>query len=235
MWLTLAMAATRYFAISQVSFRFSFKLAKRVLLAVISVSIMHKTPSFIVSVIYAVENKVITDISTGRILHLHYYRKVFDEVPLNDASYVDIVMNLVGCLLLAVFTGLIISVLVKGKKRHQKIIRSFAQSNSNTWSQTKRTTLTILAITFSTFMCKIVVVVEVICYRHFDYECRVVYYTRLFKKSLQMVNSGMNIVFFIMSKDFRETLIKILCCRNNNQNVNSDKRISSPIASAPPF
>ena len=207
MWLTLAMAATRYLAISQVSFRFSFKLAKRVLLAVICVSLIQKTPAFTILVIYSVENNE----------YFGQYRGVFDEMPVNDASYVDIAMNLVACFLLTLFSCLIISVLVKAKKRHQKITKSFKQRNT-TWSQTTRTTLTILAITFSTLMCKILVIIEAICYLHFlndsVSQCEFVNYARLFKKTLQMINSGMNIVFFVVSKDFRETLISILCCRN---------------------
>ena len=212
MWLTISITIIRYLAISQMTFRLSLTQTKYVFLFVIFIALVHKTPSFALAVIDRLD-------LTDKPSDYYYAHGITDRIVKNNGSYVNYAMDMVACLLLAIFSCLIICVIYKGAKRHKKITNRNA-AQGNVWKQTTRTTLTILAMTLATSLCKFVVVFNNICFLHFEYRlgfvtsgpCYIMDYLVPFKKSLHMVNSGMNIVFFIVSKEFRGTLKSLVCC-----------------------
>ena len=217
MWLTLSITIIRYLAISQMTFRLYLKHTKYVFLSVFCISLVHKIPSFVLAVIKTLD---IEDNPSD----IYFVTDVIDRVHSNNGSYVNYVMDSVACLLLAIFSCLIICVIYKGAQRHRKITRRSVVVQGNVWKQTTRTTLTILAMTLATTVCKCVVVFQNICFLHTHYRpgeqingsvCYSIHYIIIFKKSLHIINSGINIFFFIVSKDFRKTLKKIVCCQNS--------------------
>ena len=208
MWLTLSITMIRYIAISQMSFRFSIKQARYVVLSVLCISLVHKTPSFALSVKESIDDRDTTQ-----------DRSILDEASLNPASYINYILDCVAIVLLGIFSSLIISVLYKGTQRHKKITR--ADARGSVWDQATRTTATILGITVSTTLCKIVVLFNTICYLHFPHDrgdytgpCGQMDYAAMIKKSIQIANSGINIAFFVVSKEFRNTLKQVILCRN---------------------
>ena len=204
-WLTLAIAVTRYVVISRVSFNLTTKHVRYLVMFSAIISILHFIPDALTEHIASERNE-----TTNQTCYhwINFYDKLISK---KTFGWFYLIFDSTPVLLLAVFSILLVRVIYKGRRRHYAIASNAIQSS--TWNKTTRTTVILIAISVMSILARLRFLWSYI------EECIITETNKLHRLlrdillALSLINSSVNILFFLISKDFKNTLKNIELCR----------------------
>ena len=202
-WMTLIIAITRYVVITKVSAVLAISHVKRLVLSAFVLSIIQYIPDALtVSAIkYEIYNKTCYHFSKGGVSENGY-------ISQKTYFWLKFVFSSTPSVLLIVFSALIISVIYKGKRNHKSITN--AATRGRTWANTTRTTIITLFIIGASVVARIPFLAFVVVSEFSGYtESETLFDNILY--ILVTMNGGLNIFFYMISKEFRVTLKNVLC------------------------
>ena len=226
--LTIAIAAVRFFGIRQRS--------PGSVLTINHVTII-VSAAFFFCISFEVPSVIRTRIDSLSLGNETCWRYVYTDhlVSHTTLRWFQFAFSLVLCVSMVLFSMLILLALVRAQKKHRTLISNPTTSNgctstnqgdianrehletrrkSSRWSKTARTTVVILGMmlfSILTFITTLVVLMGEL----FGVNTLTNFYLTVYcvKNVLVVVNSSVNIVFYSINLEFRETLRAILTCR----------------------
>ena len=221
-WLTSVIAVTRYVVVTRVSVEFTMIHAQVLVFVSVIPSVIQYIPEYLwprMSSRY--HNSTVSESDINKTCFQ------IDFLELNSTqeriyAWYKFVFTFIPCLVLVIFSVLLVSVILKGRKQHvilrgdswrqtsvtsSSLRRSSSVTSSSAlkvWRRTTRTTTMLLALSVSSVISRspiiaLMVLAELERMNYFVYIQYISYV-------LVDINSGLNLIFFVISKEFRITL-----------------------------
>ena len=211
-WLSVSVAVVRYIVICRNSMSrnvFSMRQSKILVFCVITFSILINVPVSIGVEITSLWSEGDRDCYILGTLLSSSYSKV------HQANYwISVFLFVAPCILLSVFTGLLMSTLISAGKKRRQLTSDYDQEQiSKTKEETKRVTLMLIALVLTSLVIRLPALILAVI-NIFSRERLTYYALRGFWLLLILANSSVNILFYSVSRQFRSTLMS-LCSRRH--------------------
>ena len=133
------------------------------------------------------------------------FQITWNEAAISKRSYVwsKFVFSLTPCVLLLVFSALLIHVIFQGRRLHASI----SPHQASTWRRTTRTTFVLLAISLCSIVSRLPYVVFVVVLELHTRPVEEVYFSVTWV--LIDLNSSLNLIFYMISNEFRNSLKRV--------------------------
>ena len=219
-WLTLAITVTRFVVVKRMTSLFTIKHAKLIVAVAFIISITQYIPDF--------TRITVLEITRGGEKCYELWEN--EDITSKTTFYrIKLTFLLTTYILLMVFSLLIICFFYQGRKRNANITKY--SSRAGKWSKTNRSTAILLAVIASSLVSRLSVLLYVIMRelkfweQNYDIERLILFIS----DTLTILNSVMNIFFFMISAEFRQLLFTLISCKVSSTTV------SYPLRAAPRY
>ena len=219
-WLTLAITVTRFVVVKRMTSLFTIKHAKLIVAVAFIISITQYIPDF--------TRITVLEITRGGEKCYELWEN--EDITSKTTFYrIKLTFLLTTYILLMVFSLLIICFFYQGRKRNANITNYSSQAGK--WSKTNRSTAILLAVIASSLVSRLSVLLYVIMRelkfweQNYDIERLILFIS----DTLTILNSVMNIFFFMISAEFRQLLFTMISCKVTSTTV------SYPLRAAPRY